>query len=161
MTSLQPCDMSRGRSETCLVFAVGFTEGTEVDGTTRGRSWLGHAQDTMTTCLREGPRGREPRGATEAVLRERAVGALLAPWHQCLGGESDPTPASAQREGPANALPFGLLQVDQGDLQNLFEKYVPILIDMIAEGVVDGRQGEKLKMIVPQTDLNMVRNGPR
>ena len=31
---------------------------------------------------------------------------------------------------------------------------------MIVEGLVDGRQGEKLKMIVPQTDLNMVRNSP-
>lgn len=46
-------------------------------------------------------------------------------------------------------------------MQNLFEKYVPYLIDMIVEGIVDGRQGEKLKTIVPQTDLNMVRNDPR
>uniref|UniRef100_A0A287AF97 Dynein axonemal heavy chain 10 n=1 Tax=Sus scrofa TaxID=9823 RepID=A0A287AF97_PIG len=47
-------------------------------------------------------------------------------------------------------------KVEQGDLQRLFEKYVPYLIDMIVEGIVDGRQGEKLKTIVPQTDLNMV-----
>ncbi|KAK1328247.1 hypothetical protein QTO34_011819 [Cnephaeus nilssonii] len=47
-------------------------------------------------------------------------------------------------------------KAEQGDLQNLFEKYVPYLIDVIVEGIVDGRQGEKLKMIVPQTDLNMV-----
>uniref|UniRef100_A0A803TD88 Dynein axonemal heavy chain 10 n=1 Tax=Anolis carolinensis TaxID=28377 RepID=A0A803TD88_ANOCA len=38
----------------------------------------------------------------------------------------------------------------------LFDKYVPYLIDMIVEGIVDGRQGEKQKTIVPQTDLNMV-----
>ncbi|XP_019604311.2 dynein axonemal heavy chain 10 [Rhinolophus sinicus] len=47
-------------------------------------------------------------------------------------------------------------KAEQGDLQTLFEKYVPYLIDMIMEGIVDGRQGEKLKTIVPQTDLNMV-----
>ncbi|XP_063171723.1 dynein axonemal heavy chain 10 [Candoia aspera] len=41
-------------------------------------------------------------------------------------------------------------------LDKLFDKYVPPLTDMIVEGVVDGRQGEKMKMIVPQTDLNMV-----
>ena len=29
-------------------------------------------------------------------------------------------------------------------------------IDMIVEGVVDGKQGSKLKTIVPQTELNMV-----
>ena len=38
----------------------------------------------------------------------------------------------------------------------LFEKYVPSTIDMIVEGIVDGKQGEKLRTIVPQTDLNMV-----
>eukprot|EP00069_Balaena_mysticetus_P013367 bmy_01484T0 len=48
------------------------------------------------------------------------------------------------------------VQADQGDLQSLFEKYVPYLIDVIVEGIVDGRQGEKLKTIVPQTNLNMV-----
>ncbi|XP_025020180.1 dynein heavy chain 10, axonemal, partial [Python bivittatus] len=41
-------------------------------------------------------------------------------------------------------------------LDRFFDKYVPLLIEMIVEGIVDGRQGEKLKMIVPQTDLNMV-----
>ncbi|ERE76020.1 dynein heavy chain 8, axonemal [Cricetulus griseus] len=47
-------------------------------------------------------------------------------------------------------------KVEQKYLNDLFEKYVPLLIDMIIEGIVDGRQGEKLKMVVPQTDLNMV-----
>ncbi|XP_044777260.1 dynein axonemal heavy chain 10 isoform X1 [Neomonachus schauinslandi] len=47
-------------------------------------------------------------------------------------------------------------KVEQGNLESLFEKYVPYLIDVIVEGIVDGRQGEKLKTIVPQTDLNMV-----
>ncbi|XP_038229191.1 dynein axonemal heavy chain 10 [Dermochelys coriacea] len=45
---------------------------------------------------------------------------------------------------------------EQVELNRLFEKYVPYLIDMIVEGIVDGKQGEKLKTIVPQTDLNMV-----
>ncbi|XP_030875567.1 dynein heavy chain 10, axonemal [Leptonychotes weddellii] len=47
-------------------------------------------------------------------------------------------------------------KVEQGNLESLFEKYVPYLIDVIVEGIVDGRQGEKLKTVVPQTDLNMV-----
>lgn len=41
-------------------------------------------------------------------------------------------------------------------LNSLFEKYVYSSIDMIVDGVVDGKQGEKLKTVVPQTDLNMV-----
>ncbi|XP_021268215.1 dynein heavy chain 10, axonemal isoform X2 [Numida meleagris] len=45
---------------------------------------------------------------------------------------------------------------ERTELNRLFEKYVPCLIDMITEGVVDGKQGERLKTIVPQTDLNMV-----
>uniref|UniRef100_K7FM63 Dynein axonemal heavy chain 10 n=1 Tax=Pelodiscus sinensis TaxID=13735 RepID=K7FM63_PELSI len=47
-------------------------------------------------------------------------------------------------------------QQEQVELNRLFEKYVPYLIDMIVEGIVDGKQGEKLKTIVPQTDLNMI-----
>ncbi|KAG5844641.1 hypothetical protein ANANG_G00164650 [Anguilla anguilla] len=45
---------------------------------------------------------------------------------------------------------------EQPELNKLFEKYVPKCIDMIVEGIVDGKQEEKLKTIVPQTDLNMV-----
>ncbi|XP_036382121.1 dynein heavy chain 10, axonemal [Megalops cyprinoides] len=45
---------------------------------------------------------------------------------------------------------------EQPELNKLFEKYVPSTIDMIVDGIVDGKQGEKLKTIVPQTDLNMV-----
>ncbi|CAH1801914.1 unnamed protein product [Owenia fusiformis] len=45
---------------------------------------------------------------------------------------------------------------EQGDLMRLFEKYVPNCIDMIIEGIVDGKQQEKLKTIVPLTNLNMV-----
>ncbi|KAG7265791.1 LOW QUALITY PROTEIN: hypothetical protein CRUP_036669 [Coryphaenoides rupestris] len=44
---------------------------------------------------------------------------------------------------------------DHEDLNKLFEKYVPKTIDMIVDGIVDGKQGRKLKTIVPQTDLNM------
>uniref|UniRef100_A0A2K5DJP1 Dynein axonemal heavy chain 10 n=1 Tax=Aotus nancymaae TaxID=37293 RepID=A0A2K5DJP1_AOTNA len=47
-------------------------------------------------------------------------------------------------------------KVEQYNLNNLFEKYVPYLMDVIVEGTVDGRQTEKLKTVVPQTDLNMV-----
>ncbi|KAE8635010.1 hypothetical protein XENTR_v10002490 [Xenopus tropicalis] len=45
---------------------------------------------------------------------------------------------------------------EQSVLSKLFEKYVPHCIEMIVEGITDGKQGEKLKTIVPQTDLNMV-----
>uniref|UniRef100_A0A8C9TU55 Dynein axonemal heavy chain 10 n=1 Tax=Scleropages formosus TaxID=113540 RepID=A0A8C9TU55_SCLFO len=45
---------------------------------------------------------------------------------------------------------------EQPELSRLFQKYVPSIIDMIVDGIVDGKQGEKLKTVVPQTDLNMV-----
>uniref|UniRef100_A0A673CHG9 Dynein axonemal heavy chain 10 n=1 Tax=Sphaeramia orbicularis TaxID=375764 RepID=A0A673CHG9_9TELE len=45
---------------------------------------------------------------------------------------------------------------DQEVLNKLFEKYVHSSIDMIVDGIVDGKQDQKLKTIVPQTDLNMV-----
>ena len=47
-------------------------------------------------------------------------------------------------------------KTEQEDLKKLFEKYVPNCIDYILEGVIDGKQGEKLKNIVPLTNLNMV-----
>ncbi|XP_051490092.1 dynein axonemal heavy chain 10 [Apus apus] len=42
------------------------------------------------------------------------------------------------------------------ELDRLYQKYVPCLIDLIVEGIVDGKQRARLKTIVPQTDLNMV-----
>ncbi|XP_074525804.1 dynein axonemal heavy chain 10 [Halichoeres trimaculatus] len=45
---------------------------------------------------------------------------------------------------------------EQEVLNQLFEKYVHSSIDMIVDGIVDGKQGKKLKTVVPQTDLNMV-----
>ncbi|XP_061623123.1 dynein axonemal heavy chain 10-like [Phyllopteryx taeniolatus] len=45
---------------------------------------------------------------------------------------------------------------EQQVLNKLFDKYVHRLIEMIVEGIVDGKQGQKLKTVVPQTDLNMV-----
>ena len=45
---------------------------------------------------------------------------------------------------------------DRKELMRLYEKYVPPCISMVLEGIVDGRQGEKLKCIVPLTNLNMV-----
>ena len=38
----------------------------------------------------------------------------------------------------------------------LFEKIVPQCIDLILDGMLDGKQGEKLSLICPQTNLNMV-----
>uniref|UniRef100_H3DEJ9 Dynein axonemal heavy chain 10 n=1 Tax=Tetraodon nigroviridis TaxID=99883 RepID=H3DEJ9_TETNG len=46
--------------------------------------------------------------------------------------------------------------IKQKVLSKLFKKYVPSSIDMILDGIRDGKQGKKLKTIVPQTDLNMV-----
>jgi dynein heavy chain len=40
--------------------------------------------------------------------------------------------------------------------QKLYEKYVPQCISLILEGIQDGRQGEKLKTILPVTNLNLV-----
>uniref|UniRef100_A0A7N8XJR9 Dynein axonemal heavy chain 10 n=1 Tax=Mastacembelus armatus TaxID=205130 RepID=A0A7N8XJR9_9TELE len=45
---------------------------------------------------------------------------------------------------------------EQEVLNKLFEKYVHSSIDMIVDGIVDGRQSQKLRTVVPQTDLNMV-----
>lgn len=41
-------------------------------------------------------------------------------------------------------------------LTQLYEKYIPSCIDMIIEGIVDGKQGEKMKTITPLTNLNLV-----
>ena len=45
---------------------------------------------------------------------------------------------------------------EQDELMRLYKKYVPNCIDMICEGIMDGKQGEKLKTIVPLTNLNLV-----
>lgn len=47
-------------------------------------------------------------------------------------------------------------KIEKDNLHRLYEKYVPTLVDMVVEGVVDGRQGEKMKTIIPLTNLNMV-----
>lgn len=44
-------------------------------------------------------------------------------------------------------------------LGQLYDKYVPSCIDMIIEGVVDAKQGEKMKTITPLTNLNLVSLG--
>ncbi|CAG08487.1 unnamed protein product, partial [Tetraodon nigroviridis] len=51
---------------------------------------------------------------------------------------------------------YGYNCIKQKVLSKLFKKYVPSSIDMILDGIRDGKQGKKLKTIVPQTDLNMV-----
>ena len=47
-------------------------------------------------------------------------------------------------------------KVEKDNMQRLYDKYVPTLVDMVVEGIIDGRQGEKMKTIVPLTNLNMV-----
>jgi dynein heavy chain, axonemal len=41
-------------------------------------------------------------------------------------------------------------------LRRLFDKYVPSLVDMIIDGIIDGKPGERMKAIIPLTGLNMV-----
>uniref|UniRef100_A0A8C4QT87 Dynein heavy chain hydrolytic ATP-binding dynein motor region domain-containing protein n=1 Tax=Eptatretus burgeri TaxID=7764 RepID=A0A8C4QT87_EPTBU len=45
---------------------------------------------------------------------------------------------------------------EQDELQTLYKKYIPPCIELIAEGLLDGRPRKKLKTVVAQTDLNMV-----
>ena len=52
-----------------------------------------------------------------------------------------------------NALPS---ENDRKEFQRLFEKYVPPCISLILEGIEGGRQGEKLRSILPLTNLNLV-----
>ena len=47
-------------------------------------------------------------------------------------------------------------KIEKDNFQRLYDKYVPTLIDMVVEGILDGRQGEKMKLIIPLTNLNMV-----
>ena len=53
-----------------------------------------------------------------------------------------------------NAVPA---ETDRKEFNTLYEKYVPKLISFILDGIQDGRQGEKLKTILPVTNLNMVQ----
>ncbi|XP_075256614.1 dynein axonemal heavy chain 10-like [Convolutriloba macropyga] len=45
---------------------------------------------------------------------------------------------------------------EKEDFERFYDKYVPGLIAFIIEGIVDGRQGEPIKPIIPLTDLNLV-----
>lgn len=45
---------------------------------------------------------------------------------------------------------------DQKEFIRLFDKYISYCIAYILEGIVDGRQSERLKTIVPLSNLNMV-----
>ena len=42
-------------------------------------------------------------------------------------------------------------------LLTLFDRYVPKLIDMILSGLVDGEMGQKLKQVVPISNIDMVK----
>ena len=48
--------------------------------------------------------------------------------------------------------------IDQEGLNRLYKKFVPSCIDFVCEGIVDGKPGEKLKSIIPLTNLNLVSN---
>ena len=48
---------------------------------------------------------------------------------------------------------------EQTHLFAMHDKYVTLLIDMVLEGIVDGKEEKQLKTIVPQTNLNMVSKG--
>ena len=48
---------------------------------------------------------------------------------------------------------------EREELNRLFEKYVPPCIDLILEGIIEGKMGKKLKTIIPLTNLNMVGEG--
>lgn len=41
-------------------------------------------------------------------------------------------------------------------LKRFFDKYVPQSIDMIIDGIVDGKQGDRMKTIIFQSSLNMI-----
>ncbi|XP_074640231.1 dynein axonemal heavy chain 10-like [Tubulanus polymorphus] len=45
---------------------------------------------------------------------------------------------------------------ERDNLQMLYQKYVPNCIEMIIEGIIDGKQGDKMKTIVPVTNLNLL-----
>lgn len=47
---------------------------------------------------------------------------------------------------------------EHDELTRLYKKYVPGCIDLICEGIRDGKPGDRLKTIVPLTNLNLVRN---
>ena len=47
-------------------------------------------------------------------------------------------------------------QTEFQGLTKLYEKYVPLCVDMIIEGVVEGRLGQRLKGVIPLTNLNLV-----
>ncbi len=46
---------------------------------------------------------------------------------------------------------------DRKEFNTLYDKYVPKLISFAMDGILDGRQGEKLKTILAVTNLNMVQ----
>jgi len=47
-------------------------------------------------------------------------------------------------------------QTEFQGLAKLYQKYVPLCVDMICEGVVEGRIGQRLKGVIPLTNLNLV-----
>ncbi|KAH8871924.1 Dynein heavy chain 10, axonemal [Schistosoma japonicum] len=49
-----------------------------------------------------------------------------------------------------------LTQYEKTTLNELYTKYIPPIIDRIVEGIADGEQVERLKRVIPLTDLNLL-----
>ncbi|CAH8587314.1 unnamed protein product [Heterobilharzia americana] len=49
-----------------------------------------------------------------------------------------------------------LTQYEKTTLDELYDKYIPSIIDRIVEGIADGEQVERLKRVIPLTDLNLL-----
>jgi len=47
-------------------------------------------------------------------------------------------------------------QTEADALAKLYEKYVPLCVDMIIDGIVEGRIGQRLKGVIPLSNLNLV-----
>ena len=49
-----------------------------------------------------------------------------------------------------------LIPHNYAELNRLYDKYIPEMMLYVIEGVLDGKQSEKLKTIAPLTNLNLV-----
>nr|CAH8856482.1 unnamed protein product [Trichobilharzia regenti] len=49
-----------------------------------------------------------------------------------------------------------MTQYEKTTLNELYSKYIPSIIDRIVEGIADGEQVERLRRVIPLTDLNLL-----